>query len=106
MPLLTALGAIMAFLVEHSFAQRTLPVNTLGITISSLTGRIVYIMAVYISALCAVLFIIGALMITASRGKDDMIQRGRDLMIGGLIGTALVLGAAAIARMFIAFLYA
>lgn len=88
-------------------AQRFLNItNGVTWTVTSISIRLAYVMAIFISSLCVVLFMIGALMVVASRGKDDMIQRGKDMMYGALIGTALVLGAAMIARMFIALVYA
>lgn len=67
--------------------------------------RILVFMAGAASILCAVLFLAGAVYITASRGKDDMVQKGKDLIIGSVFGFAVVLGSYAILRTVYYFIY-
>ena len=68
--------------------------------------RIINFLAITIGSLSTALFILGALMLTASRGKDDMVQWGKDLMTGSLIGLVTVLGSYAMLRTVYYFIYA
>src|SRR3989338_6796666 len=62
-------------------------------------GKLITFLATSISALTAVLFLIGVLMLVASGVHEEYRQKGKDLMIGSLIAMAVVLGAYAILRM-------
>jgi hypothetical protein len=86
---------------------RTLPIGGLGVNMSFLAlganfiGSLVLLMIV----LCTILFLVGALLLILSRGKEDQVSRGKNLMIGSLIGLAIVLGSYAIISTFLYFLY-
>lgn len=54
---------------------------------------------------CIAVFILGAFYMVFSRGKEDLLQKGKDLMIGAMIGLAVILGAYAIIRTFFYVLY-
>lgn len=60
--------------------------------------KVATFLAVTAAIVCTGLFIVGALFLTASRGKDDMVQKGRDLMTGSILGVTVVLGSYAILR--------
>lgn len=71
-----------------------------------LLGRMAIFAAVSAAIICTGIFIVGAFFLTASRGKDDMVQKGKDLMTGALIGLAVVLGSYAILRTALYVIYA
>ncbi len=48
--------------------------------------------------LCITLFLLGAFVMVLSRGKEDQLQKGKDLMIWSLVGMAVVIGSYAIIR--------
>lgn len=58
-----------------------------------------------IGTFCGILFLIGALLMVISRGKDDQLQKGKDLMIQSMIGLAVTLSAYAIIRTLFSVLY-
>ena len=49
---------------------------------------------------------VAALVFIVSRGKDDMVQWGKDLMTGSLMGLVVALGSYAMLRTVYYFLYA
>lgn len=67
--------------------------------------RIINFLAITIGSLSVALFIAGALILTASRGKDDMVQWGRDLMTGSVFGLVVALSSYAMLRTIYFFLY-
>ena len=54
---------------------------------------------------CITVFMLGAFYMVFSRGKEDLLQKGKDLMIGAVIGLAVILGAYGIIRTFFYVLY-
>ena len=68
-------------------------------TFGAEAGKLITFLATSISALTAVLFLTGVLMLVASGVHEEYRQKGKDLMIGSLIAMAVVLGAYAILRM-------
>ena len=67
--------------------------------------RIINFLAITIGTLSVAIFIAGALVFTASRGKDDMVQWGKDLMTGSLFGLVTALASYAMLRTIYYFLY-
>ncbi len=67
-------------------------------TFNTLAIGIMRFLAITITSVCFVLFTIGAFMFVASRGKDEEITKGKELMFGAVMGMVVVLSAAAIAR--------
>lgn len=67
-------------------------------TFNTLAIGIMRFLAITITSVCFVLFTIGAFMFVASRGKDEEITKGKELMFGAVTGMVVVLSAAAIAR--------
>lgn len=61
-------------------------------------NRIIAYMAGAISAVAMTMFVVGAFFITLSGAKEDLRQKGKDLIFGSLISLAVVLGAYAILR--------
>lgn len=50
---------------------------------------------------CTVLFLIGAFYVVLFAGKEERVKTGKDLMIGSLVGLAIIMGAYAIVRTFL-----
>ena len=69
-----------------------------GYTIGGLANDLINLLAGAIVSISATMFIVGAFCIVLSAGKESLITRGKDLMIGSLIGMGVVLGAYAIFR--------
>ncbi len=67
-------------------------------TIPEAAARAITFLAATITTVASVMFLIGAFMIVLSGAKEDYKQKGKDLMIGSLMGIAVVLGAYAIWR--------
>ena len=67
--------------------------------------NIINFLAITSSFLTIAIFILGALILTASRGKDDMVQWGKDLMTGSVIGFVVILSSYAMLRTVYYFLY-
>ncbi|OGJ70038.1 hypothetical protein A3H90_03765 [Candidatus Peribacteria bacterium RIFCSPLOWO2_02_FULL_55_36] len=53
-----------------------------------------------IVAFCTVIFAIGALFMILGAGKEDMLQKGKTMMIGGIAGLVVVIGGPSILRTF------
>jgi hypothetical protein len=75
------------------------------ISFSTVVQNAVGVLVMSIAFLCVVLFLLGAFLMVMSRGKEDQLQKGRELMIHSLIGLAIVLGSYAILRTFFALIY-
>lgn len=54
---------------------------------------------------CITVFMLGAFYMVFSRGKEDLLQKGKDLMIGAVVGLAVILGSYGIIRTFFYVLY-
>ena len=86
---------------------RTLAI-TLGTSLSveAILTNIINYLAAAIVFVASAAFVVGAYFITFSRGEPDTVNRGKSLMIGSIIGMAVVLGAFAILRTVFYFIYA
>ena len=69
-----------------------------GLSLLGVVGNVVEMLALTAIIFTTVLFLIGAFMMILSRGKDDQLSKGKDLMIQSLIGLAVVGGAYALIR--------
>lgn len=58
-----------------------------------------------IEFVCTALFLIGAFLYTASRGQDQWVQKGKDFMLGSVLGLMTVVGSYAILRTVYYFIY-
>lgn len=65
-------------------------------------ARFLMAMGVFV---CITVFMLGAFYMVFSRGKEDLLQKGKDLMIGAVVGLAVILGAYGIIRTFFYVLY-
>lgn len=82
-----------------ALTRRSLIVN-LGSNqqLSEIVGNAIEMLALTIIAFTTILFLAGAFMMVISRGKDDLLSKGKDLMIQSLIGMAVVGAAYALIR--------
>ncbi len=71
-----------------------------NVTPAGIIGSIVGLLKGVIVAFCTVIFALGALFMILGAGKEDMFQKGKTMMIGGIVGLAVVIGAPVILRMF------
>jgi hypothetical protein len=87
-------------------AARTLGVNIgTALNVEQILTNIINYMAGAIIFVAAVAFAVGAFYITFSRGEPDLVKRGKDMIIGSVIGMAVVLGSFAILRTVFFFIY-
>ena len=98
--------AVGLLLSPVAFAQRTI---TLGLGVNSsfgeAIGNLIRFLAVVSIPVCTALFMLGAYLMVLSRGKEDQMKRGKDLMIGSLEGLAIILGSYGILRAFLYLVY-
>ena len=73
------------------------PMLILGNVVNFLLGGGVFV--------CITAFMLGTFYMVFSRGKEDLLQKGKDLMIGAVVGLAVILGAYGIIRTFFYVLY-
>ncbi|MEK7591060.1 MAG: hypothetical protein AAB489_02525 [Patescibacteria group bacterium] len=93
------LGLALAPIRASALAVRTLTVDLgSGLSLLGVVGNVVEMLALTAIIFTTVLFLIGAFMMILSRGKDDQLSKGKDLMIQSLIGLAVVGGAYALIR--------
>lgn len=94
-----ALAAALLALPGVCAAQRTLPV-TIGTQydFQVLAGNLMNYLAGTITTVSALVFIAGAFMMVASRGKEDQVGKGKEMIIGSLVGLCVVLGSYGIYR--------
>ncbi|OGJ59240.1 hypothetical protein A2635_03765 [Candidatus Peribacteria bacterium RIFCSPHIGHO2_01_FULL_51_9] len=99
------------FLVSHVppvLAYTTVPL-TVNIGTSASFGQVAANFIDFLTGIaivvCGAIFLVGALFVVLSRGKDDQVQKGKDLMIGSLIGLAVIVAAYAIVGTTFHFLY-
>ncbi len=93
-------------LSNTAFAQRFVKLD-LGIqsTLGTAIGYLINFLAVVALPVCTALFVLGAFFLVLSRGKEDQIKRGKDLMLGSAEGLAVIIGSYGILRMFLYLLY-
>ncbi len=101
------IGFLLALLPASVLAQgRTLSLG-MGTSrnVSQVLVAIINYMAGAIVFLATAMFIVGAFFITFSRGEADAVTKGKNFMINGIIGMAVVLGSYAILRTVFYFIY-
>ena len=93
-------------LVQAAHAQRSVVLTT-GIRIG-LTEAFSNFYAFLSSTgvlLCTLIFVAGAATLTASHGDQTKVDNGKKMMIGSLVGIAIILGAYGVLRTTLFFLY-
>ena len=93
-------------------AHATLSTGSFGIEQSSgaldiptIVNNVVTVATNSIGYLCTAIFIVGALLFTISAGDEQRKSTGKDLMLGAVIGIAIVAGARGILNLVYFFLY-
>ncbi|NOS68235.1 MAG: hypothetical protein HOO67_07840 [Candidatus Peribacteraceae bacterium] len=90
----------------HALAERSIILGTgVRLNFSQVMANLTVFIAESSVGVCTLLFLVGAAMLTMSRGDQTKVDNGKKLMISALIGLALVLGAYAIVRTVLYFLY-
>lgn len=92
-----ALYAMLLFVVAEA-APFSVP--GANVTPAGIIGGIVGLLKGVIVAFCTVIFALGALFMILGAGKEDMFQKGKTMMIGGIVGLAVVIGAPVILKAF------
>lgn len=95
-----ALYAMLLIAIAEAGSTGPFLVPGANVTPAGIIGRIVGLLKGVIVAFCTVIFVLGALFMILGAGKEDMLQKGKTMMIGGVIGLAVVIGAPIILRMF------
>jgi hypothetical protein len=91
-----------AFALEERFIVMTTGIR---IPLTQVLGNVTAFLAVSSVGVCTLIFLTGAGQLTLSRGDQTKVDNGKKMMIGSLIGLGLILGAFAIVRTVLYFLY-
>lgn len=75
------------------------------LNIGLIVGNVISVAEYTITAVCSAIFIAGAFFFTVSAGDEQRKSLGKDLMVGAVIGIAVVMGARGILNMAYFFLY-
>lgn len=103
--------SLWVFLVSQVppvFAYTTVPLTVnigTSASFSQVAANFVNFLAGIAVVVCGAVFLVGTLFVVLSRGKDDQVQKGKDLMLGSLIGLAVIVAAYAIVGTTFHFLY-
>jgi hypothetical protein len=103
--LVPGLIALLTPWAAHAQRQLGVGIGT-ALNVEQILTNIINYMAASIVFVASASFVVGAFFITFSRGDADQVNRGKSLLIGSLIGMAVVLGAFAILRTVMFFIYA
>lgn len=104
---IAGLGALFLLPVQ-AVAQTTLTVSTFGfgnLTFDQIIQNILTVLQGSIFAVCVGTFIVGAFFFVIYYGNEEQKTRGKNLMIGSLVGIAVVTGAKAIMNLVLYFIY-
>ena len=86
--------------------ERFIPITTgIRIPFVQFMGNLTNFLAVSASGVCTLLFLVGAAILTTSRGDQTKVDNGKKLMISSLIGLAIALSSYGIVRTILFFLY-
>lgn len=92
--------ALYAMLLLALAEAAAFSVPGIPVTPTSIIGGIIGLLKGVIVAFCTVIFALGALFMIIGAGKEDLFHKGKTMMIGGVAGLAVVIGAPTILRMF------
>lgn len=90
-----------ALLLPLTAAAQRPPINVnvdTGLSLQQVFENILAFMVALIPVYAVAAFMIGALMMVISRGKDEGIDKAKKLIIGSIVGMGVVLGCYAIVR--------
>jgi hypothetical protein len=103
---LLGFGAFLAPITASALYDRSMVVQTgVRISIEQLFANVYGFAAASVVSITSVLFLIGASYLVASHGDSNMVDKGKKIMIGSLIGMGIVLGAYGILRTLFAIIY-
>jgi len=77
--------------ISSAYAQTQLAVPNSGMTPASVIGNIIDTLGITIFSLAGATFLLGALMYAAGFINEENKSKGKNLMIGSLVGMAIVL---------------
>ena len=92
-----ALYAMLLFSVAEAVQFQIPGVN---VTPAGIITSIVNFLWAIIVAFCTVIFALGALFMILGAGKEDMFQKGKTMMIGAIVGLAVIIGGPAMLQTF------
>ncbi len=92
--------ALYAMLLFEVAEAAPFPIPGANVTPAGVIGSIMNFLLGVIVAFCTVIFAVGALFMILGAGKEDMLQKGKTMMIGGIVGLAVVIGGPVILRTF------
>lgn len=95
-----ALYAMLLLALAETGSAGPFQVPGVPVTPTSIIGGVIGLLRGVIVAFCTVIFALGALFMITGAGKEDLFQKGKTMMIGSVIGLAVVIGAPTILRMF------
>lgn len=67
-------------------------------SMTQIVGNVIQVLALVAILLFGTLFVVGAVFMVGSRGKEDQLNTGKELMIKSMIGLAIVGGAYGLIR--------
>lgn len=71
-----------------------------NVTPGGILASIITFLWVVSTAFCSLVFVVGALFMIFGAGKEDMFQKGKTMMMGAIIGLAVVISSYAMLRTF------
>lgn len=93
------LATTALFVPTIASAQRTLGISVgTPLGLQDILNNIIVFLAGTIITISLIMFVMGALFMVISRGNEQQVTRGKELMIGAVIGLTVVLGAYGIVR--------
>jgi hypothetical protein len=96
----------MSFLsIPSAFAQTTLAVPNSGMTPATVVGNIIDTLGLTIFSLSGAAFLLGAMMYVAGFVNEENKSKGKSLMIGAIVGMAVVLASHTIFNTVLFFVY-
>lgn len=101
------LACSLAVLPIPCAAQNTLDVNVGGdLNLMDIAMNIMFFLVALIPIVAVAMFMVGALMLVLAHGKEDQVDNAKKLLLGSVIGMAVVLGSYGIVRTVYWFLFA
>ena len=98
---------LFRILAETAYAQRSIVLTTgIRISIAQVFVNLYAFLAITGVGLCTLIFVAGAASLVLSHGDQTKVDNGKKMMIGSLIGVAIIMGSYGILRTVFFFLYA
>ena len=105
--LLFHVHSFLLLLPGRAFAQNNNFIIVPGVHVPFLVvmGNLYHFMAMSAAGVCTFLFLLGAGQLTISHGDQTKVDNGKKMMIGALVGLAIILGSYGIMRTILYFAY-